>query len=454
MDFISEPKRKTPVIEKADIVVVGGGPAGISAAIAGARNGVKTFLVERYGFFGGMMTAGMVLTLGAFNSWIEPYERVVGGIPEKLLRRAANRGGAEDNESWALNIDPEIMKLAADELIEEAGVCYLLHSFAASPVIQEGQLCGVIVENKSGRGAILAKIVIDCTGDGDIAARAGAVFEKEEMLQPMTLCFQLGNFSGNKKGDSKKPRTIPIKEAGILKGNLLRDYSSLRRDVKLDWEKIKIASNQGKLPNYGGPWFGGMRKNEIWINSSRLYGDPTDAYSLTKAEIQGRKDIQTLIEFFRENIEGFKDTHLLSSGVQVGLRESRRFIGEYVLSGDDIRACNPFPDAVAQGCWPIDVHPSNSTVGLHNLFVPKPYQIPYRCLIPKGVERLLVAGRSISTTREAMGSTRIAGTCMALGEAAGTAAALAIKRGESLRKLNINILQECLMNQGVKLGKD
>lgn len=446
---ITESARDIPVVANVDVLVVGGGPAGVGAAVGSARTGAHTMLVERYGFLGGMWTAGMVVTLGGFNSWLRPYWRCVGGVASDWLTRAATLKGAEDNQSWVLNSDPETMKLVADQLMEEGGVEVLFHAWGARPIVENRSVHGLFVENVSGRQAILASVVVDCTGNGDIAAQAGAPFEKRVFLQPMTLTFRLGNVSTGGAGET--PALIPIGPAPcVLTEPLLSQYTSRRR-VSFDRQAMLTAHQRGELPVFGGPWFGGLEGNVLWVNATRIYGDACNARNLSRAEMEGRRDVRELVDYFRRFVPGFSGVRLLETGTQVGVRETRRIVGEYVITDEDIRKATYHDDTVAVGCWPIDVHPHRGVSGLHSLYVPLPYGIPYRCLIPKGIDNLLVAGRCISATAEAMGSIRIGATCAALGHAAGVAAGIAAKRGLPVRHVDHRYLRDVLRTQGAVL---
>lgn len=446
MKTVYEPARELPVLAQVDVAVAGGGPAGFAAAVAAARQGASTWLVEQYGFLGGMVTAGLVLSIGGFNCWIEPYERVVAGIAGELIERAAKLGGAEDNEGFVLNTDPEVVKLVCDEMVAEAGVHVLLHSCAVAPYCEGARVRGLIVENKSGRGVILAHAVVDATGDADIATRAGAPFRKSPNLQPMTLGIILGHVHGSQQ-EVERAKVSGLKQGGEFPQVL---KLSRREDVMPSSEEMRQAREAGRLPVYGGPWFAGLHADRVWVNSTRLAGDASDAESLARAEIQGRRDAWTLWRYFRENVPALQDSVILSTGPHIGIRETRQIVGDYQLTAADIRNAARFVDAVALGCWPIDVHPPDN-VGVHGCFIPRPYQIPYRVMLPLGVEGLLVAGRSISATQEAMGSTRVAATCMALGQAAGVAAALAACRGVTPRLIDVPGLQASLCEQGTKL---
>ncbi len=445
---IREAARDIEVIDDVDVLVVGGGPAGVSAAVAAARVGARTFLVERHGFLGGMWTAGMVLTLAAFNSLLRPYRRCVAGVGGEWLARATALGGAEDNEGFLLNSDPETMKLVADEMLEAAGVSILYHTWGAHPILEDGRVRGAFLENVDGRRAILAQVTIDATGNGDIAARAGAPWEKGQMLQPMTMPFRMGNVRLDRDKDHLAPATIPIgPDPVVLEGPLLNTYSSRRLDVDIDYAAMRAARRRGELPPFGGPWFGGLEKDVVWVNATRVVGDASVASELTRAEVQGRRDTQSILTYFRDHVPGFERASLLHTSTQIGVRETRRIVGEYTLTEDDIVGGARFDDSIAVGCWPIDIHPSDGHVGVHAMHVPAPYQIPYRTLVPLDIEGLLIAGRCISVTHEALGSTRIGATCTATGQAAGVAAALSAARGGSPRILSARLLRDALREQ-------
>ncbi|MFI6861644.1 FAD-dependent oxidoreductase [Streptomyces sp. NPDC050421] len=446
---IHEQAREVPVVADVDVLVVGGGPAGVCAAVAAARAGARTFLVERHGFLGGMWTAGMVLTLAGYNSWLRPYQRCVEGVPAEWLARAAKQDGAVDGDGWVLNSDPEVMKRVADEMLEAEGVGLLLHSWGARPIVEDGAVRGVFVENVDGRRAILAKVTVDCTGNGDIMAGAGADWVKGDTLQPMTMPFRVGNVKPDPDREHAVPVRIPIgPEATLLEEPLLGQVASTRKDIDLDVDAMRAARVRGELPPFGGPWFGGMEKDIAWVNTTRVVGDASDADELTRAELRGRKDSVVLLDYMREHSPAFADGRLLQTSTQIGVRETRRLVGAYTLTGDDVRASARFDDGIAVGCWPIDVHPAEGEVGVHAMFVPLPYEIPYRSLLPQETDSLLVAGRCISVDREALGSARVGATCAATGQAAGVAAALAANSGKQPRELDSKELRSTIQAQG------
>jgi hypothetical protein len=454
--FHAEPARQVPVLADVDVLVVGGGPSGVAAAVAAARTGARTFLVEQSGAFGGMWTSGLVITLAGYNSWLLPDRvRCVAGIGGEWLGRAARIGGVTDHDGFALSSDPEKMKLVADRLLQEAGVDFVLHVLATYPIVEDAAVRGCILETVEGRQAVRATVTVDCTGNGDLVSRAGGDWVKGETLQPMTMSMRIGNVRPQDGIDHTAPRRIPIgPSAGELVEPALSEYASIRADVELDLAAMREARRRGELPVFGGPWFGGLDKDVVWVNTTRIVGDATNLRDLTRAEVQGRSDSFALFEYFRTAVHGFEDARLLQTSPQIGIRETRRLDGAYTLSGDDIRDGVEFDDSVAIGCWPIDVHPAEGEVGSHSMFVPAPYGIPYRALLPSVTNGLLAAGRCISADREALGSVRVGATCTATGHAAGAAAALSARLRVTPRELDVAELRDTLRGQGALVATE
>jgi len=451
-----EPARRVPVLADVDVLVVGGGPAGVGAAVGAARTGARTFLVEQGGAFGGMWTSGLVITLGGFNSWLLPDRvRCVDGVGGEWLRRAEAIGGAANHDGFALSSDPEKMKLVADQLLQDAGVDFLLHVLATYPIVEDGTVTGCLVETADGRQAIRAGVTVDCTGNGDVVSRAGTDWAKGRTLQPMTMSMRIGNVHPIVEIDQAAPRRIPIGPgAGDLVEPALGEYASIRADVPIDIPAMREARARGEVPVFGGPWFGGLDKDVVWVNTTRIIGDATDPRDLTRAEVQGRRDSRALFEYFRAHVPGFGEGRLLQTSPQIGVRETRRLEGAYMLTGDDVRTSAAFDDSVALGCWPIDVHPAEGEVGSHAMFVPDPYGIPYRALVPARTDGLLAAGRCISVDREALGSVRLGATCTATGHAAGVAAALAARHRVRPRDVDVHELREVLHRQRALVTPD
>lgn len=451
-----EPAREVPVIADVDVLVVGGGPAGVGAAIGAAQTGASVFLVEEMGALGGMWTQGLVITLAGYNSWLAPDRvRVVDGVGGDWLRRATAIGGAVDHDGWVLSTDPEKMKLVADEMLQEAGVDFLLHVLATYPIVENNTVTGCIIETREGRQAIRAKVTIDATGNGDVVARAGDDWLKGDTLQPMTLPMYISNVRtvpGIDAGEPARIRSGP--EPGDLDQYGMDDAEAARQDVIIDRQPMREAKERGELPVFGGPWFGGLEKDIVWVNSVRVIGDATNNRDLTHAEVQGRRDAFAIYEYLRDNVEGFEESRLQQTAPTIGIRETRRLVGVTTLTGDEVRAAAQPDDSIALGAWPIDVHPVDGHAGSHVMYVPDPFGIPYRALVPATTDGLLAAGRCISVDREALGTVRVGATCTATGHAAGAAAALSAQSGVQPRDIDVAQLQARLREQGALLSPE
>lgn len=444
-----EPARSTPVFDTVDVLVIGGGPSGVAAAVGAAKTGAKTILVERHGFLGGMWTAGMVLTLAGYNSWLRPYRRCVAGVAGEWLSLAVELNGAEDNRGFVVNSDPEVMKLVADRMLARHGVQTLFHTFGAHPIMVDGRVGGAFVENVTGRFAILAGVTIDASGDGDVIARSGASWVKGNTLQPMTMPFRLSRAAGGGELGWDEPACIPIgPEPTILREPLLGTASSRRSDIQVDREEMRRARARGELPLFGGPWFGGLEPDVLWVNATRIAGDASDIRELSRAEARGREESFALAGYLRRACPELANSVLLQTSPQIGVRETRRMVGACTLAGDDLRTGRRWDDAIAVGCWPIDEHRVEDAPGMHAMYVPAPFGIPMGSLVPESMEGLVAAGRCISVDREALASTRVGATCAAVGHAAGVLAALAVDQSAEVREVSAADVRAALLNQG------
>jgi hypothetical protein len=440
MNYIFEPKRETSVLLKTDVVVIGGGPAGLAASIAAARNGAKTLLIERYGYLGGMITAGICPMFMGVN------RKVISGIFTEFLDRLSAEK-ATGREGFFTQFDHEVFKAIAQDFMEKAGVKLLLHSWAVDAIVKDSRLKGVIIESKSGRNAVTGKVFVDASGDGDIAAKAGVSFNVGgSPEQSLTLLFRMGAVNKDvvmKLRSERKEFTPAPHPPSTTSAMFFRVPPDL---VKAAKRKGELSINHEDISVMNLPLAG-----IVLVNTGHITGaSGTDVEDLTRSEIQSRKEAKAVAEFLRKNIHGFESSFILDTPVGIGVRETRRIVGEYVLTKDDMIEGRRFGDAIAQNMMPIDIHGP----GEKHTWIPmkKPYDIPYRCLLPKRVDNLLVAGRCISTDHQTQGSIRSIPCCFATGQASGTAAALAIKSGSSLKELDIKTLQETLVKQGAKLN--
>lgn len=430
---VVEPQREIPVLAEVDVLVAGGGSAGWAAAVAAARRGAKTLLVEQYGFLGGMMTVGGVGCLcGPYTCAPGSSRRqIVFGLCGEFMRRLEARG-AGYKYLHRFQVDHHRAKIVLDELITEAGVRPLYHTFCADVLMEGPRLRGVVVENKAGRQAIVARAVIDATGDGDVAARAGAPYEKGDedgQLQGPTYIFDMAGV------DVERAMAVPPATLRALMEEAARTG---------EWPLPRVSGSYSPLPQPG----------TVHANMTRVYDtDGTDPQSLTHADIEGRRLAALYAGFLRARVPGFERAHLAGLAPQIGIRETRRIMGEYVLTGDDVLSARKFEDAVCDAAWPIELHdPAGPDTRRTHLQGDATYQIPFRCLAPLRVEQLFVAGRCLSSTREGNGSARVMAYAMAMGEAAGTAAALSLAAGRTLRGVDRATLRATLEAQGVALA--
>ncbi len=456
-NFVTEKPYTIPIAATCDVLVVGGGPAGIGAAIASARNGAKTILIERYGFAGGALTQAMVMPMFTFHDI--HGRQIIKGIAQDFIDRLksinASLGHLTDltfDNASMTTFDPELAKLVILQMLEEAGVEILLHTLFSDTIVEDGKITAVITDGKSGRQAIKAKYFIDCTADADVAARSNAPFTKgrneDGAMQPVTLYFRIGG------ADDKALRKW-MKE----NRELLKDSPS---DAEIDAQKciaflglknlISEAVKNGKIDAQVAPrvlMYGLPRRGEFSVNTTRLQNiDGTNSADLTRAEIALRKQAIQVFNFIKENIGGFENSYIIDSGLQVGVRETRHIQGDYTLTQEDVLNSHSFKDGICCGTFAIDIHPPDGKAQIFTGSGKSVYEIPYRSLIPQGLDNLLVAGRSISATHAAFGSIRVMATCMACGQGAGTAASILTQSGKPTRSIDILELRKRLLNDG------
>jgi hypothetical protein len=433
-----------------ETVVVGGGTAGVMAAIAAARQGINTLLVEKRHFLGGMAATGMSIG-GLFD---ENYRQVIKGIPQEIAERAARLKGGRGhveylfNERWissTLSIDPECFKKIAFNMLKESGCEMLLDTVLCDVATNGNKVGGVEVVNVSGRGLILANTIVDATGNGDVAAYAGTDWkqgsEGSGISQPVTSIFRISNVDIAKLESymNKKANITTEERWGILNANGRGDLERW-----LPWSREE--AERENLPLLFGVYYHG-NEGDLFINATHVECNPLDGLDLSRATVKLREQVNKIFEFLKQKVPGF-DSAYLSNIYETGIRESRRIVGDYVLTEEDIKKKRHFEDTVAKGAYPIDVHKTQGAVDMDRRTNVE-YEIPYRCLLPKGIDNLLVAGRCVSSTFKAQAAIRGMGPCMATGQAAGIAAALSVKEGVCPRKLEISKLQEKLREESV-----
>jgi hypothetical protein len=409
-----------------DLIVAGGGLSGVAAAVAAAREGLHVLIIEQYGFLGGMATAGLV---NPFMPWevrlnedtLDSGNISNAGIFMEIYNHLKDMEGIhyclEDIPSDRQGFNEELLKLLLDGMINEYGIKVLLHTYATGVNVEGGKVKSINVSNKSGNRSYNAAYFVDATGDADICAAAGCEFvigrKGDHQCQPMTLNFRIANV------DTSKYDIVKCRKFVNEKFNELREKG-----------KIDIPRNEVLV-------FYHSVKNIIHFNTTRVINKlAINAEDLTQAEIEGRRQAYQLYEFMRDNIPGFENSIMLMSGTQIGVRESRRIIGEYVLTTEDILSARKFEDSIARGTYPLDIHsPDGKGSYLEDIPYGDYYTIPYRSLIPKGVSNLIVAGRPISASHEAHSSIRTMPICTCIGEAAGIATAIAARENIPFAKV-------------------
>jgi len=443
-----------------DVLVVGGGNAGCAAAVAAARTGARVLLAERYGFLGGTATASMV---GPWMTFHSGADRIVGGIAQEIVERLVARGAspghipdASDYVPTITPFDPEIHKALLFEMTRESGVQLLLHAWFLHATVEEGRVAGARFATVGGIRTVAARRTIDATADAFVAASAGVEVQQGDArgrVQPASLMFRLSHVDVEALAAYLRRR--PEQMRSSLKTHE-RTPESLTAVAGL-WELWEAARARGDVtvPRELVSFFATPYADEVTVNMTRVVDvDPLDPDDLTRAEVEARAQVMELLDFFRKDVPGFAGARIAATATQIGIRESRRIVGEYTLTADDVLSARTFEDAVARSAYPIDIHnPAGSGTSTQRLAPGASYEIPYRCLVPKGVEDLLVAGRCISTSHEALASTRLTPTVMTLGQAAGTAAALSLTRDVHPRWLEPAYLRERLIRDGVDLRR-
>jgi hypothetical protein len=440
---VDVPSASIPVLSESDVVVIGGGTAGLPAAVAAARSGARTVLVERHGYVAGGLNGTYLSGPDGFGD--SEGKRIIGGIPWEFMERLEEGGAARiDRERWKVQTYPEAAKSLALDMIAEAGVEPLLHCWAGDVLVEDGVIRAVIAQTKSGRQALLGRAFVDATGDADIAAAGGAPTEKlaaDDLWQTsvdLTIC----NVDAPRviEWAEQNQDRISVKIPDDRGGEGVRaGFSFMDRAGATGTDEGGTVYHIGVVPTM---------KLLIRRSISRAQGsveiDPTDVRGLTRAEVEARRGAMRHLRYLQEKVAGFEDAFVVAES-PLGVRESRRIVGEYVITANDVRGQARFPDVVALNCRGLDRHLKGDRFEYE--FIDGHHDIPLRALRPQQVENLVVAGRCISCTHEAHASLRGAPTCMATGHAAGAAAALAAQGDGRIRGLDVATLQRNLREQ-------
>lgn len=418
-------------MERYDVLVVGGGFAGAAAAIAAARQGARTLLIEQSNCLGGAACNGLVNPFMAYwTKMPETGERkmLCNGIFAEILAGLREMNALGEN---GMTFDEEALKLLLNRMALKAGVRLLFHTQLAQAQVKEGAIQSVLCATPGGPLTLAADTYIDATGDGTLSMLAGCAFqlgrEPDGLCQPMTLCFRMDQVDKEEYRRHRAeitPLYQQFQQAGKIK--------NVREDVLI---------------------FDTLHQGVLHFNSTRIVRrNPTDPFDLTQAEIEAREQVDELWRFMRDNIPGFENSRVLSTALRIGARESRMIAGEYCLTQEDLKACVKFPDGIAAGNYDIDIHNPEGGGTSHYFFAPGTwYTIPYRCLLPRGTTNLLTAGRCISSTHEAQASYRIMPIVCCIGEAAGVAAGVAHQAGVSLREVDISRVRALLQAGGAPI---
>ncbi len=440
---VTEPSRQTPLFGEYEVVVLGGGPAGIAAALAAGRAGRTTILIERYGFMGGAGTAAGLSTFCGLHAVVHGrHEQVVHGVADEILDRLRAMDGLNkphltiQNQITAQAYDISAFKIAADELTAEANVEVLFHAFGVGcTMVDDEHIDAVLVETKSGRVAIRGRLYVDASGDGDLAAWAGAPYEVGDgagnMLYPSTM-FRINGVDPAKAGRAWE--LIPtLMDEAEKEG---RRFPRKKPIVRPQRNPIEWRANLTQIKNPDGTAVNG-----------------TDALQLSYGEVEGRRQCWDVFQFIKSVTPGFENAYIVEIAPQIGIRETRRVLGDYVLTDRDILGCRDFDDTIGVQGWPVEAHVKGDVKFVFAPAGSRGYnQIPYRIIVPRQIENLFVAGRCASMSHDGQSSARVSGPCFIMGQAAGTAADLALAAGVAPRRVDVRTLQQRLSADGAFLG--
>lgn len=446
MKHIREPSKMIPVMAETDVLVVGSGPGGLAAALAAAREGVDTMLVERYGCFGGNITQAMVGSIAWYR-----HEKTVdaGGIGTEFERRAKEMGASQpDPEGLGELLDADMFKVVADRLVQEAGIVPVLHCFAVDVIMEGNTVKGIITESKSGRQAILAKRIVDATGDADIAYRAGAPYHQASKKDLMAVTVGFGCSGVDVGRFLRYVKENPSRLSDWGKETTGKEDDLFDTFITEPFIKAQEAGEMPKDVSVIGFWDGLTEAGEATnMDVAHVFGiDPTNVWDLTEAEIKGRQRALWAVAALKKYTPGFENAKLRTFGSSIGTRESRKIVGAYTLTEQDVKNQARFEDSI--GIFPefLDAVPVViiPTTGRY-------FQVPYGIMLPQKVENLLVAGRCVSADKISFATTRQMMCCTVTGQGAGVAAAVSVKTGVECGSVNINKVQKTLEKQGVRV---
>lgn len=438
---LREPARDIPIVGEYDVVVVGGGPAGVMAATAASRAGRSTLLIEKYGFLGGAGTMGGLATFCGMHARAYGTDfQSVHGYADELLERMRGMDGLNevhlsvDDRIQALSYDISTLKIAADELVVAGGAELLFHTSVVDvSMSDDSTIDAVIVESKSGRGAVRARFFIDGSGDGDIAAWSGAPFEVSEHLMYPSLMFRINGVHPTEAGEAWRTIRRLMEEAEAAGTH---SFPRKKPIVRPQRNPLEWRSNLTQLSNEDGSAV-----------------DGTNVHQLTRGELQGRQQVKDTFAFIKEVTPGFQDSYVVDIAPSIGIRETRRIIGSYQLTQDDVLECRDFDDTIGVNGWPVEAHVVGDVAFKFAPVDSRGFnQLPYRMLVPKVVRNLLVAGRAASMTQGGQSSGRVTGPCFVMGQAAGAAADLALAGDGTGSGVDVTALQKRLETDGAYLG--
>ncbi len=439
-DTHREEARDIPVVAEYDVVVVGGGPAGVGTALAAARSGARTLVVEQFNCLGGVATAGGHGHISKYDE-AGTGRRIVGGIANEIAD-ALVREQVAQRSSHGVWFEVERLKYILDRKAREAGIDVLYHTFFCESIVRDNGIRGVVIQSKDGRRAVAAKRVVDCTGDGDVAASAGCPFEvgrpSDHKCQPVTLMFTIGGVDWQRVNQFKAEHVRKHPGDGFKLNHV---YAEAIRNG--DMEPFQTGNM--------GWWWTPSRPDWVGVNFTHvIHIDTTKAADLTRATMEGRRQAYATIDVYRKVIPGMENCYMVSTPNTVGLRESRRIMGEVVLTEDDIKAQREFDDGICYGSFFVDIHNIDGPGMSPTCWRPPrgfKYHIPYRSLVPLTIDNLLTAGRCVSCTHIALGSIRVMVPCIAMGEAAGIAAAQSLEHDVTPRALDVDKLRATIRSR-------